>query len=250
MAKTKILWLDCDEVLLDFIREFNKFLGTKGHYVAYEYMPEKWGAWAGIEQGDFGNLMQEFINHYSGNLPRLAKAEQLCRKARELGWHVNVITAHPSHLTKERLDNLSSEGLVFDGFYSTVSFGPDGKKFSIYKHDVAGHMPGDINVLVDDRFQTAKAWAESKSLPGAYAVTVSRSYNSDDILEYLSYLGRVFPDNLLVSSPGSNADEGASNMQEDAWRLIQKLDHEDSVSTLKEIAEIRSRSGHYTLLGE
>ena len=215
----RVLTVDVDEVLLDFIGEFNDWLTARGYPFDRNYMPSEWSGWHQIPRDEFFGLLELFINNHTHSLPPLGKAELLCRRARKAGWEVHLVTAHPSHLQLERMENLAKHGIEWSAFYATLFRNPDGSKSTVSKHDMAKVVAGDINLLVDDRAKTCLAWVSS-GLPRPWAVTIGRSYNKDDLLAAAP--GPLSQVRVVPATGSSNADAAA--MHEEAWRMIQEFD--------------------------
>lgn len=189
--KRKVLWLDIDDIALDFIGSFNRWLAQeRGYPVPPEYAPPEWSRYEMVPPHEFRPLIDKFIEERSDDLPAftmplsdgVAMAAELVRVAHDNGFQVNAITAHPAHKTMGRLANLARHGIRPDAYYSTAHYGPDGRLQGMQKHELARYLsvPGQLNLLVDDRAINALRWVDN--MDNGIAVTIDRPYNRMDLL--------------------------------------------------------------------
>jgi hypothetical protein len=196
----KILWLDVDDCILDFQGAFNKHLIKEGvapdldpHYVQKEW------DYSCVLKGkglDFRAMMEHFIDTGCVSLPTLGSARRLTLAAKQLGYEVNLITAHPSYLTVERLRNLRDAGVHYDHYYSTHHFDRKGRALHWDKGEFIADLGFEFahNVFVDDRMGTVDKFVRRGLGVG---VTVDYPYNS----EVRSTLALIEGNPNLIVSP-------------------------------------------------
>ena len=193
----KIAIFDQDDVLNDWISEFNQHLISLGYDLGpekEEYIPKNWGY---TEIGIPYSIVQGYIH----SCPKHAPYQEMINCANRLkskGWEIVVVTSHPSNLKMERIQHLNSLGLNYDHIALTQSFDKNGNVVSLSKAkyiEAVYKRPGNTLIFIDDRM---KSVLEFIKLGLGRGFSVDRAYNSNEIkemqedplLENRIYLGR------------------------------------------------------------
>jgi FMN phosphatase YigB (HAD superfamily) len=176
----KVFLGDIDDIIVDFIGEFNVYLRKKGHpdataqRIDKDYMPKTWG----YEEfyTTVGYDMERFINENSGNLPVFDGAVEFTQKLRGMGLEIVLMTANPAHKLYERIKSLKSQGIEFDHIYSTAALDHNAGMIKIPKHELTLDLFPDREVyFVDDRLNHVVDFV--RSVPNSTGFSLARTYN-------------------------------------------------------------------------
>lgn len=170
----KQLFVDVDDVLLQWIPDFSEHVG-----LGREYMPENWGY---TEKQVEYETVKRFIASgpmhpaIEGNVKRL-------NRLKDKGWEVILVTSHPSNMLMERVANLKLAGVKYDHLVCTLLVNPDGSQNSVskahYINEVYGENKG-YKILVDDRLKSVNEFVK---MGLGLGVSIDRAYNSKDVEE-------------------------------------------------------------------
>lgn len=174
----KIAILDVDDVILNFIGGVNTYVSglNKGFVINPEYIPKSWG-WR--ELGDIGNEINTFINNMSDDLSCFDNTVNFINSLKEMDFEIILMTAHPAHLTLERIQNLKKNNIEFDSIYCTFGYGPGGEKISHPKSSFIKELtsPEDKIIFVDDKATTVIDVVHK--IPNAIGFTMDRASNDE-----------------------------------------------------------------------
>ena len=146
----KIIWVDVDDVCVEFRTMFNKFLReTYNLKIDDHYMAQNWTYTEVIPEGS--NFM-DYFNSLPLNWTEHQKVFPFVKKYLEeihnMGHYIILITAVPEHTTHFRLKNLVEHGIYFDEIYFTS------QAKSLYAKEVVKRFKNYSqisNILIDDR---------------------------------------------------------------------------------------------------
>ncbi len=175
------LFLDCDDVILEYFRGFNVYIKENyGIKINKNALPEEWGYTKYI--GDKEHLFAEFSSKFNDKLEIMSGAIDFVNKAKAMGWTITLITNHPNCFTLGRIQLLNKNKLYFDNYYSCGFHDPQGQVGKFSKAEFLKRLgykdKNNINVLVDDKFSHAHDFVKANL---GYGVTMDRSYNEKDI---------------------------------------------------------------------
>ena len=173
----KRLFVDCDDVLLDFLTEFNKFAGFPEGYVPDSFA---WGGCPEIkEQIDTFLAKQELLSPLDG-------AREYLLEAQKLGWTVTIITAYPEKYADTRLKNLSEARIPYSSIIFTTQQSGTLNKADII-NDIAKHSPvhfvDDKLGAVNDLILKRKILCTGASVDVAYNQNCVKILQNTPILE-------------------------------------------------------------------
>jgi len=193
----KIVAADQDDILNNWIGEFNKHLIDLGYDLGpegVEYIPKNWGY---TEIGIPYSVVQDYIHSCPNHAPYQEMIDSL-NKLKKKGWEIVVVTSHPANLKMERIQHLNTLGLNYDHIALTQSFDKDGKVVSLSKAkyiEAVYKKPGNTLIFIDDRLRSVNEFVR---LGLGFGFSMDRAYNNKDLeelredplLERRVYLGR------------------------------------------------------------
>jgi len=204
----RVALLDVDDILLKFIEGFNKHLSTNGFEgtIHPNYLPRTWDY---KELGDVSSQLRAYIDAETDDLDAFEGAAAFTEDLRELGMEVVLLTAHPAHLTLDRIRNLKKHGIYFDQLYCTAGYDNHGKKVYHSKAEFARELFDSTRKIVfaDDKASTVVDMVGE--LENVTGVTLARPYN-DDVLADLQLFDKD-SDRLFVAGEASNLPEQQVN---------------------------------------
>jgi FMN phosphatase YigB (HAD superfamily) len=214
--RKKIMWLDIDDVLISFMPNFNNSLASKGINIKKQYIPQDWGYSGILSPEEMKKEISDFVLNKCNDLPPIEGAAEFTQRAREVGFKVFLITAHPSSLMMERLENLNRYGIVFDAYYSTSFFKKDSDqqfyidKFELIKALGYGDKTKYNNILVDDNLKNVYKMVKAGLGIG---VSIKRAYNQEllDQIESSEEDSDIRND-IMISRGGRFMDQQATKM--------------------------------------
>jgi hypothetical protein len=169
----KTLYVDVDDVILDWIGDFGEHMGY-----GRDYTPQQWGY---PEKGIPYSAVEGYIQQGPSHTPIIDTINWLNDAQNKKGWKVVLITAHPTNKMKERIDNLNKWGLWYDHIVMTQFYNKDGTTSSIskaqYIKDVYGSK-NEVRILIDDRLKSVN---EFVAMGLGFGASVVREYNDKDL---------------------------------------------------------------------
>jgi len=232
----KILWLDVDDVLLDFCGDFNEWLAERiGDELgpklppgfSRNYVPKKWNyECLPIGKDEVWKHMKVYIDQHSGNLNVLPGAVEMLNAARGMGWEVNLITAHPGYLMEERIKNLKKHGLIFDHFYSCNHFNTNGTSMKIKKVDLINSLTekNRVEIFVDDRHDTVRDYLKNSTALVKAGVSPWYPYNNDSYLTSMDEDSEELKRGFTVTSWNENKWKTVIDMHGQVISLMERYD--------------------------
>lgn len=147
MKKT-IVWLDVDDVLLDFKNRHNKFLRKKYKVnIPDDYVPQTWDYLEVLKHPlTFIETLRALGTNWSRNQKALPQAKEFTQKLKKAGVRVILITHIEGEQGPDRIANLVKNGITFDEIYFTM-----GRKKSDFMKALILKYPGCRHVFVDDK---------------------------------------------------------------------------------------------------
>jgi hypothetical protein len=214
--RNKIMWLDIDDILFDFMPSFNSSLAAKGVDIKKQYIPKDWGYSGILTPEVMKKEISDFVLNNCSDLPPIEGAAEFTQKARDAGFKVFLITAHPHCLMMERLANLNRYGISFDAYYSTSFFTKDSdQQFNIDKFELIqalgyGDKTKYNNILVDDNLKNVYKMVKAGLGIG---VSIKRAYNQEllDKIESSEEDAEIRND-IMISRGGRYMGQQATKM--------------------------------------
>lgn len=174
-----ILWIDVDDVLLEFRPMFNQFLReTYGFKIDNDYMAKTWTYDEIIPEGDdFMNYFNSLPVNWTENQVPFPFVKKYLNEIKKMGHHIIFITAVPEHVVHYRLKNLISHNLYFDEIYFTS------QSKSVYAKEVLKRFRDNDklkNILIDDRAKNGVDF--HKNIPNMEKiVSLKADFNSHEM---------------------------------------------------------------------
>lgn len=147
--KSVIIWLDVDDVLLDFKNRHNRFLRKKYKVnIPDDYIPLNWDYTEVIEAPlTFKETMQALGNRWSQNQKALPGASKFVKTLKKHGYHIILITHIEGEQGPERIKNLIKNKIIFDEIYFTL-----GRHKSEFAKEIIKKFPKDFShIFMDDK---------------------------------------------------------------------------------------------------
>jgi len=203
----KQLFVDVDDVLLQWIPDFNEHIGQ-----SREYIPKAWGY---PELGVKYETVKAFIANGPMH-PAIEQNVQRLNKLHDRGWDVILVTSHPTNMTMERIRNLKAVGVKFDHLVCTLLVNPDGSQTSVSKAFYIKEVYGDVQgykILVDDRLKSVNEFVK---MGVGLGVSIDRAYNDKDLEELQN-------DNLLKKRVMLGRGDTYTEQAHDMFNRLEEL---------------------------
>lgn len=189
-----IVWLDVDDVLVDFLGKFNKHLNARlGTSLHRSYMPKSLGWSEIVSKEAFEFAMNSLPDDWTGDMEIFKGAAEFTKKLRKAGVRVNIITSIFSKSAPYRIKSLIAQGVEFDEAYFTK--GAEKGAFArelVERFKKNGKYPKSI--LVDDMMRNCIEFTEK--VPNSAAFSLDYPYN-DDARAALRRTGAILPITLV-----------------------------------------------------
>lgn len=198
MSKNIVVWVDADEVLVDFKSMFHAHLNEKYKFnLAPNYHAADWNYGCLFKDvKDFGVAFDSLPSNWPLNLKAIPGAKQFITTLKELGCKVVVITHLPAEKAPDRLENFAKNELNFDEIYFTWGRDKcDYAKALLPRYGQAHHL------FIDDRASNVTGFLDK--MPGmlSYAVTLNVPYNKETFEKYSN-----IPQHLLDTASTSQSE--------------------------------------------
>lgn len=148
MKKEIIVWLDVDDVLLDFKMMYNRHL--KENYdikIPHNYIPKTWHYTEILPKKiKFGQTMETLGKRWAKNQKALEGAKDFTKQLKKMGYRVILITHIEGEQGPDRINCLMREGIHFDEIYFTM-----GRTKSEFAVEVVKRYPKAVNCFMDDK---------------------------------------------------------------------------------------------------
>jgi hypothetical protein len=204
-----VVWLDVDDVLVQFHSFFNKFLQKKGYIIPVDYKPEKYSYAELMPEEEFLRYFDELGAKWPAKLKAYKGAAEFTRQLSEIGCRVVLITSIDGQQGPERLKNLCKHKIYFDEMYLTR--GRQKSEFASWLSMRYVNSRGNPvkNILVDDYAKNAVEFV--KMVPNSMAATIDIGYSKD-------WIRRSLHLKKIVATPKNPAE-----LYEATFKLITKL---------------------------
>lgn len=143
-----IVWLDVDDVLLDFKGKYNRHLRENYNInIKDSYIPLNWNYGEVLPPKVlFKQTMKTLGRFWAGEQKALSGAKQFTQTLKKMGVKVILITHIEGEQGPNRIETLIKEGLFFDEVYFTM-----GRSKSDFAKQIWKRYPGYINCFMDDK---------------------------------------------------------------------------------------------------
>jgi hypothetical protein len=112
-----VVWIDVDEVLLNFCRKFNQELIRLGYEVPVDYVPIDYDYCEIVGPGAFPGIFEGMDPKWVGELDGFPGAAEFTRRLKELGCRVVLITSIHGFQMPDRIHNLRQHKIYYDELY-------------------------------------------------------------------------------------------------------------------------------------
>lgn len=191
MKKNIIVWLDVDDVLLDFKAKYNRHLRINyGLKIKDNYVPKNWHYTEVLpKKVSFAETMQGLGMPWAKNLKPIDQAMEFTQKLKSLGIKVILITHIEGEQGPDRIENLVENKIHFDEIYFTM-----GRKKSEFAKAISLRYPKHQHIFVDDKAENVTDFLTHvpKTI---FGVTMDLPYNDPVIASWDDTLG------TLISHP-------------------------------------------------
>jgi len=180
-----VVWLDVDDVLVDFCRTYNAHITSMGHGpLMLDYVPVSWNY---LEVLGTEERSREIFASLPADWPLNLEAHQgavaFTWKLHMAGARVVLITSLGQAFAVHRLKNLTAHGIYFDEILFTSK--GEGQEKPDYMDALMSRYAGAQHVFADDYWKNLLAVAkEFGSLVSTY--TFERPYNAPAAAEMFS----------------------------------------------------------------
>lgn len=207
MDSNIVVWVDADEVLVDFKSMFHTYLNEKYNLsLPLGYHAANWNYGCLFDDPkDFAAAFEGLPFNWPLKLKAIEGAKEFINQLKSLGCKVVVITHLPPEKAPDRLENFTNNDLNFDEIY--FSWGRDKCDYAkalLPRYGEAQHL------FIDDRASNVTGFFEK--IPGmlTYAVTLDVPYNIETLIK-----NKDIPQELL--------DTSSTSQKEMYSKIIQKV---------------------------
>ena len=173
-----VVWLDADDVAVDFHRFFNAHLRQNGYKVALDFIPQKYSYLDVMSQSQFNAMFSSLGSHWPRDLEAFSGAAEFTRRLKELGCRVIIITSIDGHQLPERIKNLQEHQIYFDEIYATKGRNKSEYAKELLPRYVSARGAPVLNILVDDFAKNVLDFVEQ--VPRAVkGITMDIGYSKD-----------------------------------------------------------------------
>jgi hypothetical protein len=143
-----IVWLDVDDVLLDFKHMYNRHLKENyGIKIPENYQPLTWDYTEVLPKKiKFPETMKTLGKFWTSNQTALPGAAQFTKTLEKLGVHIILITHIEGEQAPDRLAVLTDQKICFHEAYFTM-----GRTKGDFAKQVVRRYPKAINLFMDDK---------------------------------------------------------------------------------------------------
>jgi hypothetical protein len=170
-----IVWLDVDDVLLDFRRMYNRHLKEKYNInILEDYQASTWDYTEILETIKFLDTMSTMSEHWTSTQKIIPGADKFTQELEKLGVHIILITHLDGSLAPNRIDALTSQNVVFHEAYFTM-----GRTKGDFAQQVVRRYPKALNLFMDDRAANVEEFV--RVMPRVHtAITLDVPFNEPE----------------------------------------------------------------------
>lgn len=171
-----VLWVDVDEVLLNFLRRFNQELVGRGYDIPLDYVPSYYDYDEILGPGKFLSVFTAMTSDWLRELSPFPGADEFTRRLKELGCRVILITSVTGVQLPLRLENLRRAEIYFDEIYATRGLAKSTFVRELIPRYVDSRGRPTKHIIVDDTLSNVLEFLSGvpRSVRG---VTMSVPYN-------------------------------------------------------------------------
>jgi hypothetical protein len=204
-----VVWLDVDDVLVDFHKIFNSYARRRGHDIPVHYMPERYSYAEVMSEKEFITCFNGLGDDWPARVHALDGAAEFTRQLSEMGCRVILITSVNGYQGPERIQNLCKNKIYFDEIYLTRGRrkGEFASWLSTRYVDSRGRRVKSI--LVDDYAKNAVEFV--RNVPNSSATTLGVGYSKEWVRKY-KHLKRI-----------DGASKNQKELYDATFKMIAKL---------------------------
>lgn len=177
-----VVWLDVDDILLDFCGMYNKHLSGLGYSspgrkrgIPEGYYPDNWNYSEIVSQEEHRDVFGTLPVDWPASLRAHGGSIGFTWRLHEAGARVVLVTSLPQTKALYRMRNLLAHGFYFDEIYFTGHGEAQSKEE--YVEALMQRFPASRHIFVDDRGETCLAFAKHFGNSRIDVHTVDRPYN-------------------------------------------------------------------------